>query len=137
MRLLEKVALITGAASGIGKETALLFAKEGAKVVLTDIHQENGLKAVEWIHSAGGHATFIKHDVSMEDEWKSVIQTVLQTYERLDVVVNSAGIGKFAAIEDTTFELWHQILSVNLDGPFFRYQIWYRSDETDGRRIHH
>lgn len=118
MRLREKIALITGAASGLGRETAILFAKEGAKVVLTDINEEMGKEVVTIIQSNDGEALFLKHNVAVEEEWRSVIQTTLQSYNKLDILVNCAGIGTFASIEDTTFELWHKILNVNLDGPF-------------------
>ena len=69
-RVKDKVALITGGASGIGKETALMLAKEGAKVVVTDINEDGGKKVAEEIRSNGGDAIFIKHDVSKEEDWK-------------------------------------------------------------------
>ncbi|WP_338448177.1 glucose 1-dehydrogenase [Niallia oryzisoli] len=134
MRLREKVALITGGASGLGRETAILFAKEGAKVVITDINEEMAKEVIEIIQSNDGEALFIKHDVAVEEEWKSVIQTTLQTYDKLNVVVNCAGIGTFATIEDTTFELWHKVISINLDGPFLGTKYGIEAMKKTGQR---
>ncbi|MGV3529854.1 MAG: SDR family NAD(P)-dependent oxidoreductase [Flavisolibacter sp.] len=94
MKLLEnKVALITGAGSGIGKAAAQLFAKEGAKVVISDINEDHGNKAVEEIKTAGGDAFFVKaNSASPEDNEKLVKQT-LDHYGALDIAVNNAGIG--------------------------------------------
>ena len=72
MRLENKVAIITGGGTGIGKETALLFAKEGAKIVITDINEQSGNEAVRDIQAIGGEALFIRHDVSNEEDWKKV-----------------------------------------------------------------
>ena len=117
-RLSQKVALITGGASGLGRAMGLLFSREGAKVVLTDINEEQGQKVVEEIKSNGGEARFIVHDVTSEEQWKRVIQQTLETFGRLHIVVNNAGIGILGNVEETSYEDWRKVNSVNLDGVF-------------------
>ncbi|MEE9324121.1 MAG: SDR family NAD(P)-dependent oxidoreductase [Dehalococcoidia bacterium] len=121
MRLQGKVALITGAASGIGKATALLFANEGAKVVLTDLQQEKGEEAAEAIKRAGGDALFVRMDVTREDEVKGGLEVVVTTYGRLDILFANAGIISPTPIptEKLSEEQWDKILNVNLKGHFF------------------
>ena len=94
MKLLEnKVAIITGAGSGIGKATAELFAKEGAKVVVSDINEKNGHTAVEEIQKNGGEAFFIHADTSSPQDNEALVQQTVQKYGTLDIAVNNAGIG--------------------------------------------
>jgi 3(or 17)beta-hydroxysteroid dehydrogenase len=117
-RVKGKVAIITGAAGGLGKAQALLLAKEGAKVVVTDIIETEGKKVVEEIRREGGEAIFIRHDVTIEQGWREVIEKTLSEFGRLDVLVNNAGVIARKAIEDTSLEEWHSVMSVNLDGVF-------------------
>ena len=117
-RVKGKVAIITGAAGPIGKAAALLLAKEGARVVITDIDEINGKKAAEDIRGEGGQAIFLKHDVTSEQEWTDVIEKTLSQFGRLDVMVNNAGIMIQRAIEDIPLEEWRRVMSVNLDGVF-------------------
>jgi NAD(P)-dependent dehydrogenase (short-subunit alcohol dehydrogenase family) len=94
MKQLEnKVALITGAGSGIGKATALLFAEQGAKVVVSDINEDNGSSAVEELKKNGGDAFFIKADSSKPEDNEALVKQTIQKYGRLDIAVNNAGIG--------------------------------------------
>jgi len=126
MRLKDKVAIITGAGSGIGKASAELFAKEGAKIVLADINPETGMEVTEEIKSAGGGATFVKVDTSSAVDAKRMIQTAIDSYGRLDILFNNAGIsganfetpipGK--SFEDAEEENWLKVLGINLTGPF-------------------
>lgn len=112
-RLKEKVAIITGGASGFGEATARLFSKEGAHVVITDIDEQRGRDVAGEID-----ALFIQHDVAAETGWASVIQTVVNSYEQIDVLVNNAGIhgsGEPQDIESITVEEWRMIQQVNLD----------------------
>jgi cyclopentanol dehydrogenase len=118
-RLDGKVAIITGAAMGQGEAEAKLFASEGAKVVVTDIAVEEGQAVVEAIKAAGGDAIFIKHDVANEEEWKNVIKTTVDTYGKLNILVNNAGILDLAGLEETSNELWDRTMDVNLKGPFY------------------
>ena len=114
-RVEGKVCIVTGAASGVGREDALLLAREGAKVVLTDLNDEAGRQVAAEI---GVNALFIRHDISSEADWQNVIKTTLETFGRLDVLVNNAGILAVGSIEDTSLELWQKIQRVNSDGYF-------------------
>jgi len=114
-RLEGKVCIITGAASGIGREDALLLAREGAKVVLSDLNEEAGrLVAAE----IGSNALFIRHDIASESDWQQVIKTTLEHFGRLDVLVNNAAILALGSIEDTSLELWQKVQKINGDGYF-------------------
>ncbi|HEY6609595.1 MAG TPA: glucose 1-dehydrogenase [Pseudomonas sp.] len=114
-RVEGKVCIVTGAAGGIGLEDAKLLVREGAKVVLTDLNEEAGLKAAAEL---GGDALFIRHDIASEADWKRVIDTTLATFGRLDVLVNNAAILAVGTIEDTSLELWQKVQRINNDGYF-------------------
>ncbi|WP_257350712.1 glucose 1-dehydrogenase [Pseudalkalibacillus decolorationis] len=118
MRLKDKVTVITGAGSGIGEATAFLFAREGAKVVLTDINEETGKATLLKVKNKGGNAIFIQHDVTNEEGWKNVYNIVISKFDQVDVLVNNAGIAMQASVEDCTYEQWKRIHEVNLDGVF-------------------
>jgi len=117
-RVSGKVALVTGGALGLGKATAEMLAREGAKVVVTDVKEAEGGKTVEGIRAGGAEAIFVRHDASSEDDWKAVLKQALDAFGRLDVLVNNAGIGILGNVEDTTLEDWRKTQSVNLDGVF-------------------
>jgi len=117
-RVEGKVALVTGGALGLGQAAAQMLAREGAKVAVTDVNVEEGEKTVEGIRANGGEAIFLRHDASSEEDWKAAIQATLDAYGRLDVLVNNAGIGFLANVEQTTLEDWRKTQSVNLDGVF-------------------
>jgi 3(or 17)beta-hydroxysteroid dehydrogenase len=116
-RLKDKVALVTGAASGIGRATALLFAREGARVVLTDI-SGTGERVAEEIRSAGGHALFLPHDVTKEEQWQEVLRHTLEAHGPLDILVNNAGIATSCPVVDLSLAEWREQLAVNLDSVF-------------------
>lgn len=109
-----KVAIITGAASGIGKADAIRLAEEGARVILTDIHRDAGEVVAE---ECGG--LFLEQDVGEESTWPAVIERTLSEYGQLDILVNNAGIAPAADIETTTVEVWRKTMRVHLDGTFF------------------
>jgi len=113
--LSEKVALVTGASSGIGRATAILFAKYGAKVIVADISIKGGEETVKQIEDAGGEATFIKTDVSQASDVKNLINKTIEIYGRLDFAHNNAGIeGIIASTVDCTEENWDRTISINL-----------------------
>jgi 3(or 17)beta-hydroxysteroid dehydrogenase len=117
-RVKDKVAIITGGAGGLGKAQALLLAKEGAKVVVTDLDEAQGKSAAEEIKGHGGEAMFIQHDVSSEAQWKSVISETVEQFGKLDILVNNAGVIIFKNIQDTSLDEWRWLMSINLDGVF-------------------
>ncbi|MEM6701958.1 MAG: SDR family oxidoreductase [Acidobacteriota bacterium] len=113
-RVAGKVALVTGAASGLGRADALRLAEEGARVVLTDIDDDPGSEVAK---ECDGE--FVHQDVGDEASWKALIEHVVSKYGSLDVLVNNAGTAPIANIEETTTEVWHETLRVHLDGTFF------------------
>jgi NAD(P)-dependent dehydrogenase (short-subunit alcohol dehydrogenase family) len=117
-RLDGKVALISGGARGQGATEAQLFAREGAKVALGDILDEAGRQVEAAIRAAGGDATYVHLDVTNEDNWRAAVDTAVQRYGRLNVLVNNAGILLRKAIEEMTVEEWDGIMAVNLKGVF-------------------
>jgi len=114
-RVSGKVAIVTGGASGMGKADAITLAREGAKVMITDLNEAAGQQVAAEIGEA---ARFMKHDVSNEDNWKAVIAETLKVFGRLDILVNNAGVMKIGTIEDTTLEDWQFINRINSDGVF-------------------
>jgi NAD(P)-dependent dehydrogenase (short-subunit alcohol dehydrogenase family) len=118
MKLQGKVAIVTGAASGMGKEIAVLYAKEGAKVVVSDINLEAAQATVAQIEAAGGTATALVANVAKEDDVQRLIDTAVQTYGTLNILVNNAGImDNFVPAADLTDELWERIFAINTTGP--------------------
>jgi len=117
-RLSGKVALISGAARGMGESEARLFAREGAQVVLGDILEDQGRAAVENIAQQGGSATFVPLDVTREQDWQRAVETAEQTYGRLDILVNNAGIVRMAPLDETSLEAWNEVIGVNQTGVF-------------------
>jgi NAD(P)-dependent dehydrogenase (short-subunit alcohol dehydrogenase family) len=122
-RLEGRVAIITGAASGIGKATAERLAEEGAAVLITDIQVEAGEAAVKAINQTGGKAEFIKHDVASEQQWEAACARAIEVFGGLDIVVNNAGMGDIKPIEDTTLEEWERTISVDQTGVFLGMKV--------------
>lgn len=120
MRLADKAALITGAGSGIGRESALLFAREGAQVVVVDINAEGGQETVSLIREAGGEASFFEADVSKAVDARAMIEFAESTYGRLNVLFNNAGIfhPRDGSVLETEEEIWDLVMDVNLKGVF-------------------
>ncbi|MEK5176044.1 glucose 1-dehydrogenase [Heyndrickxia sp. FSL W8-0496] len=118
MRLENKVAIITGGGTGIGRETALLFAKEGAKVVVTDINQDSGSQTVKDLQANGNEALFIHHDVSNEDDWKKVAKETIDQFGKVDILFNNAGIYKIKPLAEIELDEWNRLMSINVTGVF-------------------
>ena len=110
-----KIALVTGAASGIGLQASLRLAEEGARVMMTDINVENGKKEAEKL---GRNAEFLKLDITLEEDWISVLMETVKRFQSLDILVNSAGMVLIADVEQISLEDWRQVHAVNLDGTF-------------------
>jgi NAD(P)-dependent dehydrogenase (short-subunit alcohol dehydrogenase family) len=117
-KLDEKVALITGAGSGIGRAAALLFSKEGAKVGVADYNPAGGQETVRIIKEAGGEAIFAKADVSKSAEVQRMIKDVVDAYGRIDILYNNAGILRYCPTADITEEEWDLVVDTNLKGTF-------------------
>ena len=116
MRLENKVAVVTGGASGIGAAICELFAKEGARVVVADIDSHRGAQTVSSIESDGGDAIFVKTDVSQEDEVSDLVTATLGSYGGVDVLVNDAAAFVFGEVQDVTADDWAKVLGVNVLG---------------------
>jgi len=118
MRLADKVAIITGAAGGIGRATAMLFAQEGAKVVVVDYAPEGGQETVEMIRRDGGEAIFVETDVSKAAAVEKMVQKAVETYGRIDVLFNNAAVTIPASVVDATEEVWDKTMDIDLKGVF-------------------
>ena len=115
-RVKNKVVIITGAASGLGKADAFRLSEEGAKLVLTDINVQEGKRVAK---KCQNDAIFFEQDVSEESSWSDLIEATIAEFGQLDVLVNNAGIASIGNIESTSTDEWNKILRVNLDSTFF------------------
>ena len=125
MRLEGKVAMITGAANGVrgklmgfGGVSAWLFAREGAKVVITDIDEEDGEITARQIRESGGEAVFVRLDVTSEGEWEDAVRAAVSCFGRIDVLVNNAGTSSRETVEKTTVDMWDGQMEVHAKGAF-------------------
>jgi len=119
MRLQNKVAIITGAAMGLGEDNARLFAKEGAKVVLADIADDDGFRVAKEITDSGGEAHFIHLDVTKEEDWQQGVKEVVARFGRVDILVNNAGISvKNPSLHETPAEVWDKVYDVSAKGTY-------------------
>ena len=134
-RVQAKVAIVTGAGSGIGRATAILLASEGANVVAADIATEAARSCVEEIADQGGKATTIALDVADEGSWKSAIDTILEQQRRLDILVNNAGISISTHVAESSLEDWRKVMAVNLDGVFLGTKYAIEAMKTGGSII--
>ncbi|HXH13744.1 MAG TPA: glucose 1-dehydrogenase [Alphaproteobacteria bacterium] len=118
MRLQGKVALITGAAHGMGETEAKMFAKEGAKVVVADVDEAGGQQVVAGIAEVGGEALFVRLDVTNEADWQKAVDAAVSRFGKLDVLVNNAGISGSSGVDLLDTQAWDQVMAVNAKGVF-------------------
>jgi len=118
MRLRDKVTIVTGGASGIGRASCILFAREGATVVVSDIEDRSGEDVVRVIRDSGGKGMFVHCDVTKEDQANSLIAEAVKNYRRLDVLYNNAGMGMVKLLPEMTEQEWDRIFNVNVKGAF-------------------
>ncbi|WP_088831375.1 3-oxoacyl-ACP reductase FabG [Paenibacillus tyrfis] len=119
MRLQGKTALITGGAAGIGRETAALFAQEGARVIIADYNKQQGEEAIQALLQKGADAHFIEVDVSDSGSVNKMAGEALARYGAVDVLINNAGITQDRTLAKMTEEEWHRVIQVNLNGVFY------------------
>ena len=134
MRLQGKVALITGAGSGIGRETALLFAKEGATVIINDFSEEAGIRTKEEIIQVGGDALFIQADVTNSAEVQRMVEEVIEKKQRIDILFNNAGVSGLGTLHETSEELWDKVVNINIKGVYLpsKYAIPRMIKQNEG-----
>jgi NAD(P)-dependent dehydrogenase (short-subunit alcohol dehydrogenase family) len=137
VRLEEKVALITGAGSGIGRCTAGLFAKEGAIVIVNDLNEENGKQTVNEILAEGGQAYFIKTDVTCPEEVKSMVDQIIGKFGHIDILFNNAGISGVGRLHEIEPEDWDKVINVNIKGVYLvnKYVLPYMMERRNGSII--
>jgi len=139
MRLQGKVSIITGAGSGLGKEIALLFAREGSKVVIAELQEESGQATAQQIQRKGGSALFLRTDITQASDVERMVEEALQAYGRIDVLVNNAGINPSRTpVHETPEEAWDQTLAVNLKGAFLcsKYVLPVMMKQKGGSILH-
>jgi NAD(P)-dependent dehydrogenase (short-subunit alcohol dehydrogenase family) len=135
-RLDAKVALVSGAAQGIGAAIAVALAQAGAKVLVTDIQETAGLAIVGKIERSGGHAQFQRHDVVSEPEWQAAVAAAVQVFGGFDILVNNAGIETAALLSDCTVEDFRRVLDVNVTGVFLGIKHAVRAMSAGGAAGH-
>ncbi len=120
MRLQDKVSIITGGGSGMGRTAALMFAAEGARVVVADFSEAGGIETVQLVREAGGEATFVRTDISSEPDAKAMVDHAIATYGRLDTLYNNAGImpEEDHSVIDTPVDAWDRVMAVNVRGVY-------------------
>jgi NAD(P)-dependent dehydrogenase (short-subunit alcohol dehydrogenase family) len=117
-KLQNKVAVITGGASGIGAATARLFVEEGAKVVLVDLNEEKGKAFEAELKAQNAEALFVKANITIEEEVQNIFKETLDTFGKVDIVFNNAGIGRVTPTEELSYDEWRNTVNVDLDGVF-------------------
>lgn len=137
MRLKDKVILITGSGSGIGRSTALLFGAEGAKVIVNDLSEEKGEETAADIRAAGGEAVYYKADVTDPSSVQAMVDGVIATYGHIDVLFNNAGISGVGALHEIEPEMWDKVVNVNVRGVYVpsKYVLPHMMERRSGSII--
>jgi 3-oxoacyl-[acyl-carrier protein] reductase len=123
MRVKDKVVLITGGANGIGKETALLFSKNGAKVMIADFDETSGISTREQLRNQGAEAEFVKADVSQLHDVQKMVDVTRERFTQIDVLINNAGITRDGFLVKMEAEQWERVIAINLTGVFYCTQV--------------
>jgi NAD(P)-dependent dehydrogenase (short-subunit alcohol dehydrogenase family) len=133
MRLAGKVAVVTGGASGMGQSEAVIFAREGARVVVADLLEREGQQTVDTIKAAGGQARFVKLDVTSEAEWRAAVEATMGAFGAIDVLVNNAGISGTFDPDMLSTTAWDSLMNVNAKGVFLGMKSVIPSMQKAGR----
>ena len=133
MKLKDKVAIITGSASGIGRQIAQTFADEGAKVVIADLNKDAAARAADEINSGNGKAMWVEMDVTSEDSVNNGVANVIKQFGDIDILVSNAGIQHIDPIDKLAFNDWKKLLAIQLDGAFLTTRVCIQSMYKSGR----
>ncbi|TMV43459.1 glucose 1-dehydrogenase [Paenibacillus mesophilus] len=138
MRLRDKVCMITGAGSGIGQSTAMLFAAEGASVIVNDLDEAKGEETVGQIEANGGTALFLRADVTKPDEVEAMTERAIARFGRIDVLFNNAGISGVGMLHEVEPDVWDRIMSINIKGVYLpsKYVVPHMMERKQGVIIH-
>jgi len=135
-RLADKIAIVTGATSGIGRGCALAMAEAGAKLIVTGRNVDRGRITVDMIEELGGESIFVQQDVTRQGDWESVINTTLESYGRLDILLNNAGDARLGPLTELTLDTLQFLLRVDLEGPFLGMQAaWPHLADAGGGSV--
>lgn len=132
MRLQNKVAFISGGGTGIGRATAELFAEQGAKIVVSGLHQSDLADTVRALESRGAQVLALEQDVTQEESWPNVMAATIEAFGQLDIMVNNAGIALIGNVEDETLAGWRKTQAVNIEGVFLGTQAAIKTMKDNG-----
>ena len=137
MRVKDKVAVVTGSGRGIGEATVRRLSEEGAKVVITDINEENAIKVANEIKAKGGQAIGVKSDVTKIDEVEALMKKAVEEFGKLDILVNNAGFNRDMLIKDMTEKDWDDVLDTDLKGAFLcaKFATKYMVEQKYGKVV--
>lgn len=137
MRLANKIALITGSGSGIGKSSALLFAKEGAVVLVNDLNKDKGQETVQEITASGGTALFMQADVTHANQVEEMVERIIDQFGRIDILFNNAGISGIGQLHEIDPDDWDRVMTVNIRGVYLpsKYVLPHMMKEKNGSII--
>ena len=138
MEFKDKIILVTGAASGIGRKTAIEFAKQGGRVIVSDVNEKGGEETVQLIENEGRKAAFVKNNVADFSEVEQMINTIVERYGSLDIAIHNAGIGgSFTRLAEVDVDEWHRVMAVNASGVFYcmNYELQQMLKQGSGKIV--